>query len=73
LIDVEGKVVAADAVSGHPLIRSALANAARKAKFPYTNDVGRELFIKGIIIYRVKPDGTVETNLRQQKKKRKTS
>jgi outer membrane biosynthesis protein TonB len=51
-IDEQGNVVAASAVSGHPLLRSASEAAARKAKF-----APKQIRVTGTLIYNfVLPD-----------------
>lgn len=68
LVDVyEGKVVAAHTGIGHPLVRSACENAARNATFTPFQHGNQRIFARGIIIYKVKPDRTVETKLPQAK------
>jgi outer membrane biosynthesis protein TonB len=62
IIDENGKVTRAKALSGHPLLRPAFENAARKAKFPPTLINGRLPKIKGILAYKINPDGTVKTD-----------
>jgi hypothetical protein len=62
----EGKVVSAHAVTGHPLLRNAFTIAASKATFtPFYH--GQVIFAKGMIIYKVRLDGTVSTNIKSQK------
>ncbi|MCW5959493.1 MAG: TonB family protein [Pyrinomonadaceae bacterium] len=51
LIDTEGKVVEADAISGHPLLRSAAESAARKAKFNPTELSGVPVKVSGTLVY----------------------
>ena len=51
LIDEDGKVVSADAVSGHPLLRQAAESAARKARFSPTVLSGTPIEISGTIVY----------------------
>jgi hypothetical protein len=67
LVDLlEGKVISALAVTGHPFLRQAFENAARKATFsPFLH--GQGIFAKGVILYKVKPDGTVSTDVKEQK------
>lgn len=60
VIDESGTVVAARALKGHQLIRNDLENAARKAKFPPTLINPGPLKVKALIVYKIKPDGTVE-------------
>ena len=40
LVDTDGSVIAAAAISGHPLLQAAAVNAARKARFTSSNDPG---------------------------------
>lgn len=51
LLDEEGKVVTATAVSGHPLLRSAAVAAARQAKFSPTKLSGQPVKVSGVIVY----------------------
>ena len=51
LVDEDGKVVSADAVSGHPLLREAAESAARKARFSPTVLSGAPIEVSGTIIY----------------------
>ncbi len=51
LIDEEGNVVSASAVSGHPLLRAAAVEAARRAKFSVTLLAGAPVKVSGIITY----------------------
>lgn len=51
LIDEEGNVISANAVSGHPLLRSAAAGAARNAKFRPTQLEGKPVKVSGVITY----------------------
>lgn len=50
-IDENGNVVAAQAVSGHPLLRQAAEQAALQAKFYPTVVSGRAVKMTGIIVY----------------------
>ncbi|MDT5270401.1 MAG: hypothetical protein QOH49_2587 [Acidobacteriota bacterium] len=50
-VDEEGNVVAARAVSGHPLLRSAAVDAARATKFKPTVVDGKPVKVSGIISY----------------------
>ncbi len=64
LIDFfEGKVVAAKAVIGHPLLRSVFEAAALQATFTPFQHGERGIFAKGVIIYKIKTDRTVDTVL----------
>ncbi len=51
LIDLEGNVIAAQAVDGHPLLRAAAVKAARESKFTPTTLEGKPVLVNGIIIY----------------------
>ena len=51
LIDESGRVVSANAVSGHPLLRAAAASAARSAKFKPTFHDGQPAKVSGVISY----------------------
>jgi len=50
-IDVNGNVVSASAVSGHPLLRQAAEQAARQSKFTPTVLSGVAVPVTGIIVY----------------------
>ena len=51
VVDEEGNVVAAKAVSGHPLLQGAAVNAARQAKFTRTLVSGEPTQINGYLTY----------------------
>ena len=51
LIDHDGKVISASAVSGHPRLRSTSEAAARMAKFSPTLLSGQPVKVSGIIVY----------------------
>lgn len=51
LIDENGNVIAAEAVSGHPLLHGACVAAAKKAKFTPTRLSGRPVKVTGVIQY----------------------
>jgi TonB family protein len=50
-VDTNGNVVSASAVSGHPLLRAAAAQAARSAKFSPTLLSGEPVSVKGVLTY----------------------
>ena len=50
-IDENGAVVAARAVSGHPLLQAAAVNAARQASFTPTRLSGEPVRVTGILVY----------------------
>lgn len=50
-IDEEGSVIAASAVSGHPLLRAAAVEAARASKFAPTRLSGQPVKVTGVIVY----------------------
>jgi protein TonB len=51
LIDEEGNVVSATAVSGHPLLQGAAIAAARASKFSPTKLSGQPVKVVGVVIY----------------------
>jgi TonB family protein len=51
IVDEEGNVAAAKAVSGHPLLQAAAVNAARQAKFTRTLLQGEPVRISGYLTY----------------------
>ena len=51
LIDENGSVVSANAVSGHPLLRQAAEGAARRARFAPTKLSGQPVKVNGVIVY----------------------
>jgi TonB family protein len=51
LIDEEGKVIEAHAVSGHPLLRDAAETAARNSRFSPTRLQGQPVKVSGVITY----------------------
>jgi protein TonB len=51
LIDEEGNVVSARAVSGHPLLQAASVTAARQAKFEPMTLAGEPVKVTGVIQY----------------------
>lgn len=55
LIDEDGKVVSASAVSGHPLLRATAENAARGARFSPTLLSGQPVKVSGVITYNFVP------------------
>jgi TonB family protein len=50
-IDENGNVISAHPISGHPLLQSAAASAARQAKFSPTKLSGQPVKITGVITY----------------------
>jgi TonB family protein len=50
-IDEEGNVISARSVSGHPLLQSAAATAARQAKFSPTKMNGQAVKVTGVLVY----------------------
>ena len=51
VVDEEGNVVSAAAVSGHPLLQQAAVAAAREAKFSPTLLQGRPVRVSGVVTY----------------------
>jgi len=50
-IDEEGNIIAAQAVSGHPLLQAAAVSAAREAKFTPTRLEGKPVQVRGSLVY----------------------
>ena len=55
IITKDGSIFSAEAVSGHPLLRSAAETAARNAKFKPLLLDGQPRVVKGIIVYNFVP------------------
>lgn len=51
LVDEDGKVLTARAVSGHPLLQAAAVAAARQARFTPTKLSGQPVKVTGVVIY----------------------
>jgi TonB family protein len=51
IIDEEGKVIAAQAMGGHPLLQPAAVEAARKARFTTTLEQGKAVKVLGKVQY----------------------
>ena len=51
LVDESGNVISASAVSGHPLLRSSAASAAKASKFSPTLLGGVPVKVSGVITY----------------------
>jgi protein TonB len=51
LVDEDGKVISAHAVSGHPLLQAAAVAAARNARFAPTKLSGQPVKVTGLLIY----------------------
>ncbi|MET0645114.1 MAG: TonB family protein [Pyrinomonadaceae bacterium] len=56
LVDEEGNVISASAVSGHPLLQQAAVAAARQAKFSPTQLSGQPVQVSGVITYNFVPE-----------------
>lgn len=56
LVDESGRVISANAVSGHPLLRAAAVQAARSAKFKPTLLSGKPVKVSGVLTYEFTPD-----------------
>jgi len=52
IVDEEGKVIAAQTVSGHPLLQAASVKAAKESNFNPTLVSGRPVKVMGTITYR---------------------
>jgi len=55
LIDENGNITSASAVSGHPLLRAAAEAAARGARFSQTLIDGKAVKVSGVIVYNFVP------------------
>jgi TonB family protein len=55
LIDENGRVISASAVSGHPLLRASAVSAARGARFTPTILSGQAVKVSGVITYNFVP------------------
>ena len=60
LIDEEGKVMAAVAISGHPLLYGASAKAARESVFTPTKLEGKAVKVTGVIHYNLRRSVSTE-------------
>jgi len=56
VVDENGNVVSASAVSGHPLLRAAAEQSARQAKFSPTLISGKPRKVSGVIVYNFVPE-----------------
>jgi len=54
-INEKGKVIAANAISGHPSLRSAAEKAALKAKFTRTLSEGKPVKATAVLVYNFLP------------------
>jgi TonB family protein len=63
VIDMNGKVTAARAFSGHPLVRSVFEKAACQAEFSPTFVNGPPVRVRALLVYKLKPDGSIDTNI----------
>jgi protein TonB len=51
VIDGEGNIIEATAISGHPLLRAAAQAAAKEAKFTPTRLNGEPVAVTGVLVY----------------------
>jgi len=66
-VNIQGKVIAARTISGHALLRPFCEVAARQSKFSPLNDAGN-IVIRALLIYKFKPDGTIDTDIESNDK-----
>ena len=67
LIDMNGKVILAEAISDHPLLRPFSETAARKSNFsPTFIDGGAPIYVKASLLYKFNSDHTVETDFKDK-------
>jgi TonB family protein len=55
LIDESGQVIAARAITGHPLLQAGAERAARAARFSPTYLGGQPVKVRGVIVYNFAP------------------
>ncbi|HEV7475925.1 MAG TPA: energy transducer TonB [Pyrinomonadaceae bacterium] len=55
-VDENGNAIAAQAISGHPLLQAAAVVAARSAKFSTTKLAGQPVKVSGTISYTFTPE-----------------
>jgi TonB family protein len=60
IIDMDGNVKNARAIYGNLLLRNACEVSAKNSKFPPTLIEGKRFLISAILVYKFKPDGTIE-------------
>jgi TonB family protein len=60
VVDEQGRVVSASAVSGHPLLQQAAVAAARQARFSPTLLSGQPVKVSGVITYNFGPGGAAD-------------
>jgi hypothetical protein len=63
IVDVRGKVTAARAVTGLSMLRPFCESAAREAKFSPVPEVSPAVKVKALLVYKFKPDGTIDVNV----------
>lgn len=68
VVDMNGKVTAARAFSGHPLVRSVFEKAARQAEFSPTFINGPPVRVRALLVYKFKLDGSVDTDVERDDK-----
>ncbi|MBK7704406.1 MAG: energy transducer TonB [Acidobacteria bacterium] len=59
VVDLNGRVIYAKAISGHPLLREECVASARQAKFSPAYINGPPIQFNALLVYRFKPDGTI--------------
>jgi outer membrane biosynthesis protein TonB len=68
VVDEGGKVISAKAISGHPFLRTACQISARLAKFAPSMIDGPSVRVKVLLVYKFKPDGTIDTDIESDDK-----
>lgn len=61
VIDENGEVISAEAVSGHPLLRQSAEKAARESKFSPTSLSGQAVKVSGVIVYNFNPSNSADS------------
>lgn len=61
LVSMDGRVLYAQTVTDvEPMIRAAVEKSALGSRFSYVNDVPRNINVRASLVYKFKPDGTIE-------------
>lgn len=68
VIYMNGKVIAARAVSGHPILQPACIISAKQTKFQPITGTLPPIKIRALLVYKFKPDGTIDTDIERDDK-----
>lgn len=61
VIDENGEVISAEAVSGHPLLRQSAEKAARESTFKPTLLSGQAVKVTGVVVYNFNPSNSADS------------